>query len=173
MASTAETCTAANTLAKPARPRRIRPFGRFGKVDSFALMVPTLPTQIVAYLALFATVGFLFVFASLLLGRFLRGDAPTPQKLEIYECGEPAVGPGTVQFDLRFYVAALLFLIFEVEVALFFPPAVVFGKASKARASLAKQIQGQRHLVPRNPEIPKSRNPQLSTTRRWRTQAKR
>ena len=92
------------------------------------------PTVIVAYLALFATVGFLFVFACLLLGKFLRAHAPTAQKLETYECGEPAVGPGTVQFDLRFYVVALLFLIFEVEVVLFFPPATVFGQATRLLA---------------------------------------
>jgi NADH-quinone oxidoreductase subunit A len=92
-----------------------------------------MPTAIVAYLALFATVGFLFVLASLLLGKFLRAHRPTAQKLETYECGEPAVGPGVVQFDLRFYVVALLFLIFEVEVAFFFPPATVFGKANQLR----------------------------------------
>jgi NADH-quinone oxidoreductase subunit A len=86
-------------------------------------------TAIVAYLALFAGVGFLFVLACLILGMFLRASAPTPQKQEAYECGEPAIGPGSVQFDLRFYVVALLFLIFEVEVAFFFPPATVFGKA--------------------------------------------
>jgi NADH-quinone oxidoreductase subunit A len=91
-------------------------------------MSPT-PTEIVAYLALFATVVFLFVLASLILGWFLRASVPTQQKLEAYECGEPAIGPGTVQFDLRFYVVALLFLIFEVEVAFFFPPATVFGTA--------------------------------------------
>lgn len=91
------------------------------------------PTAIVAYLALFATVGLVFVFASLLLGRVVRSRTPTPQKLEIYECGEPAVGPGFVQFDLRFYVVALVFLIFEVEVALFFPTATVFGKANQIR----------------------------------------
>jgi len=92
------------------------------------------PTVIVAYLALFATVGFLFVFASLLLGKFLRAHAPSAQKLESYECGEPAVGPGSVQFDLRFYVVALLFLIFEVEVVFFFPPATVFGQATRLLA---------------------------------------
>jgi NADH-quinone oxidoreductase subunit A len=90
-------------------------------------------TAIVAYLALFATVGFLFVFASLLLGRLLRANSPTPLKLDIYECGEPAVGPGSVQFDLRFYVVALVFIIFEVEVAMFFPPATVLGKATQLR----------------------------------------
>jgi NADH-quinone oxidoreductase subunit A len=89
-----------------------------------------LPAAIVAYLALFATVGFLFLFASLTLGRFLRPHSPTTQKLATYECGEPAVGSGSVQFDLRFYVVALLFLIFEVEVAFFFPPAALFGQSA-------------------------------------------
>ena len=90
-------------------------------------------TAIVAYLALFATVGFLFVLASLLLGKLVRSCTPTPDKKEIYECGEPSIGSGYVQFDLRFYVVALVFLIFEVEVAMFFPTAVVFGKARQLR----------------------------------------
>jgi len=88
-----------------------------------------LPAAIVAYLALFATVGFLFLFVSLTLGRFLRPHSPTAQKLATYECGEPAVGSGSPQFDLRFYVIALVFLIFEVEVAFFFPPAALFGQS--------------------------------------------
>jgi len=89
------------------------------------------PTSIVAYLALFAAAGFLFVFGSLLLGRFLRPKSPTAMKREIYECGEPAVGSSFVQFDLRFYVVALLFIIFDVEMAFFFPWATVFGKAAQ------------------------------------------
>lgn len=89
------------------------------------------PTSIVAYLALFAAVGFVFLFASLFLGRFLRPHAPNLQKQETYECGEPAVGSSYVQFDLRFYVVALLFIVFDVEVAFFFPWATVFGKATQ------------------------------------------
>ena len=89
------------------------------------------PTLIVAYLVLFAGVGFLFIFASLLLGRFLRPKSPSAEKLATYECGEPAVGSSYVQFDLRFYVVALLFIIFDVEVAFFFPWATVFGKATQ------------------------------------------
>src|SRR6478752_6888033 len=85
---------------------------------------------IVAYLALFAGVGFAFLFVNLLVGRFLRPKAPNPEKLEIYECGEPTIGSSFVQFDLRFYVVALLFIIFDVEVAFFFPWATVFGKAT-------------------------------------------
>jgi NADH-quinone oxidoreductase subunit A len=89
------------------------------------------PISIVAYLVLFGTVALGFVFVSLLLGRFLRPSAPSPQKLETYECGEPAVGSSFVQFDLRFYVVALVFIIFEVEMAFFFPWAAVFGKTVK------------------------------------------
>ena len=76
---------------------------------------------IVAYLALFAAVGLLFIFVNLLIGRFVRPSDPNEEKLEIYECGEPTIGSSYVQFDLRFYVVALLFIIFDVEVAFFFP----------------------------------------------------
>lgn len=88
------------------------------------------PTSIVAYLTLFASVGLLFLFVHLLLGRFLRPIAPNEEKLEIYECGEPTIGTSFVQFDIRFYVVALLFIIFDVEIAFFFPWATVFGKAT-------------------------------------------
>jgi NADH-quinone oxidoreductase subunit A len=89
------------------------------------------PLAIVAYLALFAAVGFGFLFANLLLGRFMRPVLPNKEKLEVYECGEPTIGSSFVQFDLRFYVVALLFIIFDVEVAFFFPWAAVFGKATQ------------------------------------------
>jgi NADH-quinone oxidoreductase subunit A len=86
-------------------------------------------TAVVAYLALFAGVGFAFIFVNLLVGRFLRPADPHPEKLEIYECGEPTIGSSFVQSDLRFYVVALVFIIFDVEVAFLFPWATVFGKA--------------------------------------------
>src|SRR5258707_6854322 len=89
---------------------------------------------IVAYLALFVVAGILFVFVNLFIGRFLRPSDPSEEKREIYECGEPTIGSSYVQFDLRFYVVALLFLIFDVEVAFFFPLATVFGKATQLRA---------------------------------------
>ena len=89
------------------------------------------PTEIAAYVALFALTGFLFLFANLLIGWLVRPKAPNQEKLEIYECGEPTIGSSFVQFDLRFYVVALLFIIFDVEVAFFFPWAAVFGKATQ------------------------------------------
>ena len=67
------------------------------------------PTAIVAYLALFAGIGFLFLFVNLLVGRLVRPKDPHAEKLEIYECGEPTIGSSFVQFDLRFYVVPLLF----------------------------------------------------------------
>lgn len=92
------------------------------------------PTAIVAYLALFAAVAATFLFVNLLVGRFLRPELPNQEKLEVYECGEPVIGSSFVQFDLRFYVVALLFIIFDVEVAFFFPWATVFGKATQLTA---------------------------------------
>lgn len=85
---------------------------------------------IVAYLAAFAAVGIVFLFVNLLVGKIVRPHDPHPEKLEIYECGEPTIGSSFVQFDLRFYVVALLFIIFDVEVAFFFPWAAAFGKAT-------------------------------------------
>ncbi len=86
--------------------------------------------HIVAYIALFVGAGALFLFVNLFLGKLLRPSDPHPEKQEVYECGEPSIGSSFVQFDLRFYVVALLFLIFDVEVAFFFPWATVYGKAT-------------------------------------------
>ena len=90
----------------------------------------TTPTMIAGYLALFVAFGFAFLFVNLVVGKFLRPKAPNLEKLEIYECGEPTIGSSFVQFDIRFYVVALLFIIFDVEVAFFFPWANVFGKST-------------------------------------------
>jgi NADH-quinone oxidoreductase subunit A len=88
-------------------------------------------TSLAAYVVLFGSGGLLFLLVSLLIGRLVRPDVPTTAKLDVYECGEPAVGSSFVQFDLRFYVVALVFIVFEVEVALFFPPATIFGAATR------------------------------------------
>ena len=88
------------------------------------------PVSIAAYILLFACASCGFLFVHLLIGRLLRPNLPNPEKQAIYECGEPTIGSAFVQFDLRFYVVALLFIIFDVEVAFFFPWATVFGKAT-------------------------------------------
>ena len=80
---------------------------------------------IVALFVVFA-IGFVVVNVSV-LSRLLRPNVPGGYtKLEAYECGEPAIGEAWVRFDMRFYTTALVFLIFDVEVAFLFPWAVVF-----------------------------------------------
>ena len=89
------------------------------------------PTAIAAYLTLFLAVGAAFLFVHLFIGRFVRPHDPHAEKKEIYECGEPAIGSSFVQFDLRFYVVALVFIVFDAEVAFLFPAATVFGKQTQ------------------------------------------
>ena len=86
-------------------------------------------TDLVGHFLVFALVAIAFLMGPLLVGRLLRPKLPTPEKDAIYECGEPAIGSSYIQFDLRFYVVALLFIIFDVEVAFFFPWASVYGSA--------------------------------------------
>lgn len=85
-------------------------------------------TTLLGYTLLFSFVGFIFILLHLLLGKLIRPARPEPEKMSIYECGEPTVGSAWIQFDLRFYVVALLFVIFDVEMVFFFPWAVVYGK---------------------------------------------
>ena len=86
-------------------------------------MPPTTPpTEIVAYLAFLPRLGFLFVFASLLLGCFLRADTPTPTKLETYNAASRRLGRARSSSTSGSMSWRWCFLIFEVEVALFFPP---------------------------------------------------
>jgi NADH-quinone oxidoreductase subunit A len=87
-------------------------------------------TPLAAYLLLFVAVGAGFILVHLLAGKLIRPSKPDAEKGTIYECGEPTIGSAWVQFDLRYYVVALLFVIFDVEVAFFFPWAEVFGKAN-------------------------------------------
>ena len=88
--------------------------------------------DLVLSLVIFLGIGTFFLFIHLYMGYFIRPNKPEPEKLTIYECGEPTVGSAWVQFDLRYYVVALLFVVFDVEVAFFFPWAVVFGTAIDA-----------------------------------------
>ena len=74
----------------------------------------------------FLAVGFGFVLVSLLLGRLVRPAVPTAEKGTTYECGEIPTGQAWVNFNMRFYMIALFFIIFDVEVAFMFPVAAVF-----------------------------------------------
>jgi NADH-quinone oxidoreductase subunit A len=75
--------------------------------------------------------GASLVLIPLVAGYFVRPSLPNEEKDAAYECGEPAIGSSYIQFDSRFYVVALLFIIFDVEVAFFFPWALIFGGATQ------------------------------------------
>jgi len=93
-------------------------------------------TEIVGHFLLFTVVAIGFLITPLLIGRLLRPRLPSLEKDATYECGEPTIGSSYIQFDLRFYVVALLFIIFDVEVVFFFPWASVFGNAMQLTDSL-------------------------------------
>ena len=85
-------------------------FGRTGILLLFAMLFPALP------------LGASFAFR--LLG--LRPDAPDPVKLDTYECGVETEGDSWVQFNFRYYLIALLFVVFDVEVVFLYSWAVAF-----------------------------------------------
>ena len=74
----------------------------------------------------FLLVAAVFVGGALLVGRFLRPQKPEADKGTVYECGERPIGSARFNFNPRFYVIALIFIIFDVEIALTYPVAVVF-----------------------------------------------
>lgn len=79
-----------------------------------------------ANVLIFCAVGIGFIFVSLLIGSLVRPQVPTLEKLSTYECGEIAVGSAWMNFNIRFYVVALIFVVFDVEIAFMFPIALVF-----------------------------------------------
>ena len=85
-------------------------------------------------LAQFATVlvfillGAVTVALMLGISRLLQPRNPGAVKLSTYECGEVPYGSSWIQFNIRFYVVALIFIIFDVEVALLYPWAVIFQR---------------------------------------------
>ena len=81
-----------------------------------------------ATVLVFILLGAATVALMLALSRLLQPRNPTPVKLSTYECGEVPFGSSWVQFNIRFYVVALIFIIFDVEVALLYPWAVVFKR---------------------------------------------
>ncbi|MFH5804171.1 NADH-quinone oxidoreductase subunit A [Alienimonas sp. DA493] len=85
--------------------------------------------DLAGHLLIFAAAAVLALAAPLTLGRLIRPKNRTPAKAAIYDCGEEAIGSSYVRFDLRFYVVALLFIVFDVELAFLFPWASVYGSA--------------------------------------------
>ena len=78
--------------------------------------------------ALFLLVGVIFGLVPLILAKFLAPYRPTKVKLEPYESGVSTIGPTHVQFRTRYYMYALVFVIFDVEALFLFPWAVAYGQ---------------------------------------------
>ena len=78
---------------------------------------------ILIFLGIAIGMAILFVFAAMLVAR----QAPDAEKLSAYECGFEAFEDSRQQFDVRFYLVAILFIIFDLEIAFLFPWAVALG----------------------------------------------
>lgn len=85
----------------------------------------------------FAIVAVGFALGGITLSRLVGPKIPNPEKATIYECGERPVGVAWFQFNPRFYLVALAFVIFEVDIALTFPVVAVFREWAHESASMA------------------------------------
>ena len=74
----------------------------------------------------FLFLGLVLAATLLGLGRLLRPANPEAAKLSSYECGEPATGGAWINFNIRFYLVALVFVVFDVELAFMYPVMAVF-----------------------------------------------
>lgn len=76
---------------------------------------------------IFILTGILFTTLGLGFAKLLRPDHPTPEKLLAYECGEEAIGSAHVNFNSKFYIIGLLFVLFEIEMVFLFPAVLVIA----------------------------------------------
>lgn len=74
----------------------------------------------------FLLTAIIFVIVGIFTAKLIRPDRPSKEKMLTYECGEDAVGSPWVKFNIRFYVVALIFLIFDVEVVMLIPWVMVY-----------------------------------------------
>ncbi len=79
-----------------------------------------------ANVLVFFALAFVLCGLMLGLGMLLRPANPSRNKLSTYECGEPPSGPAWINFNIRFYLIALVFVIFDVELAFVYPVVTVF-----------------------------------------------
>jgi NADH-quinone oxidoreductase subunit A len=81
---------------------------------------------ILIFLAMAIALGLVLILAAVVLA--VRN--PDPEKVSAYECGFNAFDDARMKFDARFYLVAILFIIFDLEIAFLFPWAVAFGSLS-------------------------------------------
>ena len=81
-----------------------------------------------ASVAAFFLVAIVFVLGARVLGKFIRPAHMYEEKLTTYECGEEPVGSAWFNFNPRFYIIALIYIVFDVEIAFIYPVATVFRR---------------------------------------------
>jgi NADH-quinone oxidoreductase subunit A len=81
---------------------------------------------------LFIIVGLAVGVAPLVLGKLLGPNRPDPEKLSPYECGFEAFEDARMKFDVRYYLVAILFILFDLEIAFLFPWATVINEIGLA-----------------------------------------
>lgn len=86
-------------------------------------------------LLLFLVGGLAFVVLGLLVARVLSPRRPNPEKNATYECGEETEGPAWVPLNARFYVVALIFVLFDVELIFLFPWATAYARPAYQQAT--------------------------------------
>lgn len=74
----------------------------------------------------FAAVGIAYPVTALIFSKLVRPAKPTPEKLSTYECGEVPIGSAWHQYNVQYYMYAILLVIFDVEVLFFYPWALVY-----------------------------------------------
>jgi NADH-quinone oxidoreductase subunit A len=85
------------------------------------------PVMLIEYfpVLLFILIGVAFGFVPLLAGKLVGPSRPDPEKLSPYECGFEAFEDTRMKFDVRYYLVAILFILFDLEIAFLFPWAIV------------------------------------------------
>ncbi len=98
--------------------------------------------MLVGYGAVFVFLAFAVVFigASLILASIFRRKNPNAEKGIAYECGEDPIGNAWIKFNIRFYVVALIFIVFDVEAALLVPWAVIYKSYPDPALALAEGL---------------------------------
>jgi len=81
-----------------------------------------------AFIGVFFAIAWVFPFAPVVLNKLLAPNRPSPMKIETYECGVETVGDTWVQFKVQYYLVALVFLVFDIEMVLLFPWAVAYNE---------------------------------------------
>jgi NADH-quinone oxidoreductase subunit A len=110
--------------------KRVGPKKSFSGAQILSIEVGMMESVVQSYfpILVFLGVASLLAFVMLALPLLLAKQRPDKEKLSPYECGFEPFGDARGKFDVRFYLVAILFIIFDLEVAFLFPWAVTLGK---------------------------------------------